>query len=162
MISPSARRPEPSSVSSTEICRWVWRDPFNLCDVRDLADGAIAAADKGVAGECYILGNEEVTMRQLSDMIASETGCTPIEAFSAIAGSKGNCEDCRKDSQTSGKKPVMTSFAVYNLERNNTFDYSKAKKVLGYHTLYTETIRDEVQWLQQEGKDQDCVNPEKK
>ena len=56
----------------------------------------------------------------------------------------------------------MTSFAVYNLERNNTFDYSKAKKVLGYHTCpYTETIRDEVQWLQQEGKDQDCVNPGK-
>ena len=26
-------------------------DPFNLCDVRDLADGVIAAADKGVAGE---------------------------------------------------------------------------------------------------------------
>lgn len=54
---------------------------FNLCDVRDLADGVIAAADKGMAGECYILGNEEVTMRQLSDMIASETGCTPIKHF---------------------------------------------------------------------------------
>ena len=31
---------------------------FNLCDVRDLAAGCIAAADRGLKGECYILGNE--------------------------------------------------------------------------------------------------------
>lgn len=126
---------------------------FNLCDVRDLADGVIAAADKGMAGECYILGNEEVTMRQLSDMIASETGCTPIKHFLPLPVAKGIAKIAEKTAGISGKKPVMTAFAVYNLERNNTFDYSKAKKVLGYHTRpYTETVCDEVQWLQQEGK----------
>ena len=34
---------------------------FNLCDVRDLAAGTIAAIDKGRVGECYILANETVT-----------------------------------------------------------------------------------------------------
>ena len=29
---------------------------------------------------------------------------------------------------------MMTTFAVYNLARNNTFDYSKAEKELGYRT----------------------------
>ena len=38
---------------------------FNLCDVRDLAAGCIAAADKGRKGECYILGNEEVTLKKM-------------------------------------------------------------------------------------------------
>ena len=32
---------------------------FNLCDVRDLASGCIAAVDKGRIGEAYILANDD-------------------------------------------------------------------------------------------------------
>ena len=47
---------------------------------------------------------------------------------------------------------MMTTFSVYNLARNNEFDYSKAKKELGYTTRsYQETIHDEVQWMKEEG-----------
>lgn len=46
----------------------------------------------------------------------------------------------------------MTTFAVYNLDRNNTFDYSKAEQELGYTTRpYEETLQDEVNWLIKEG-----------
>lgn len=46
----------------------------------------------------------------------------------------------------------MTTFSVYNLARNNTFDSSKAKRELGYSTRpYEETIHDEVLWLKQAG-----------
>ena len=31
---------------------------FNLCDVRDLAAGCIAAMERGRSGECYILANQ--------------------------------------------------------------------------------------------------------
>ena len=55
-------------------------------------------------------------------------------------------------SEKTGKKPLMTTFSVYNLARNNVFDYSKARKELGYTTRpYQETIRDEVRWLKDEG-----------
>ncbi len=48
---------------------------------------------------------------------------------------------------------MMTKFAVYNLDRNNRFDYSKAERELGYHTRpYAETLRDEARWLVAEGK----------
>ena len=47
----------------------------------------------------------------------------------------------------------MTTFSVYNLARNNTFDSSKAKNELGYHTRsYQETMTDEVNWLLSTGK----------
>lgn len=47
---------------------------------------------------------------------------------------------------------MMTTFSVYNLARNNNFDYSKAKEELGYRTRsYQETIHDEVEWLKKEG-----------
>ena len=46
----------------------------------------------------------------------------------------------------------MTTFSVYNLARNNEFDYSKAENELGYTTRsYRETINDEVQWMVAEG-----------
>ena len=52
-----------------------------------------------------------------------------------------------------GKKPLMTTFSVYNLARNNTFDYSKAKEELGYTTRpCAETVKDEVAWLKKEHK----------
>lgn len=58
-----------------------------------------------------------------------------------------------KMSKHTGKRPLMTTFSVYNLARNNTFDSTKAKKELGYTTRsYEETIHDEVEWLKQTGK----------
>lgn len=54
---------------------------FNLCDVRDLARGCILAADKGRSGECYILGNEEVTLKELCQMLTAECGCRPIRFY---------------------------------------------------------------------------------
>ncbi len=57
-----------------------------------------------------------------------------------------------KKAKKTGEKPMMTNFAVYNLARNNHFDYSKAERELGYHTRpYEETLRDEAQWLKEEG-----------
>ena len=58
-----------------------------------------------------------------------------------------------KKAKKTGKKPLMTTFSVYNLARNNRFDSSKASKELGYTTRsYRETIRDEIRWLKETGK----------
>ena len=52
-------------------------------------------------------------------------------------------------------KPLMTTFSIYNLSRNNDFDSSKAKNELGYTTRpYVETIKDEIKWL----KDNNLIN----
>ena len=51
----------------------------------------------------------------------------------------------------------MTTFSVYNLARNNVFDYSKAKNELGYTPRpYQQTIHDEVQWMIHEGLIEAC------
>ena len=51
-----------------------------------------------------------------------------------------------------GLMPLMTTFSVYNLARNNEFDCTKARTELGYTTRsYEETIHDEVQWMIAEG-----------
>lgn len=45
---------------------------FNRCDVRDLAAGTIAAVDKGRVGECYILANKTVTLKDMCEMLHAE------------------------------------------------------------------------------------------
>ena len=126
---------------------------FNLCDVRDLAAGTIAAADKGQKGECYILGNEPVTFRDFSKMVSDEAGCKPVKMFLPIWAANMMGGIMGKQAKKKGTKPMMTRFSVYNLARNNDFDSSKAKRELGYTTRsYRETIHDEIQWLKAMGK----------
>ena len=126
---------------------------FNLCDVRDLADGAIRAADNGRAGECYILGNEVVNFRDFAKMVSDEAGVKEIKTFLPIGVANFIASILEKQAKHSGKRPLMTTFSVYNLARNNDFDSSKAKRELGYTTRsYRDTIRDEVAWLRATGK----------
>ena len=126
---------------------------FNLCDVRDLAYGTIAAADKGRKGECYILGNKEVTLKEVAGMLHDACGCKRPLFYVPISMAYRLAEKMEKKAARTGKKAMMTKFSVYNLDRNNTFDYSKAERELGYHTRpYAETLRDEACWLVAEGK----------
>ena len=121
---------------------------FNLCDVRDLAAGCIAAVDKGRIGEAYILANETVTLKQLCEMLHEECNCQKIKFYLPLDLADKIANTLEKKAKKEGEKPMMTTFSVYNLARNNEFDYSKAKKELGYVTRsYEETIHDEVEWL---------------
>lgn len=129
------------------------RGSFNLCDVRDLAAGCIAAADKGRTGECYILGNEEVTLKEMCELLDKDLHCGTCKLYLPLGLAKLLAKQMEKKAEKTGKKALMTTFSVYNLERNNTFDYSKTKKELGYHTRsYAETLHDEAVWLKEEGK----------
>ena len=126
---------------------------FNLCDVRDLADGTIRAAERGRSGECYILGNREVTFKDFARMVAKEAGVRPMKTFLPIWAANLMGGMMEKQAKRRGTKPMMTTFSVYNLARNNVFDSTKAMRELGYRTRsYQETMRDEIEWLMAEGK----------
>ena len=125
---------------------------FNLADVRDLAAGTIAAADKGRKGECYILGNDAVSFKEFSKLVAEESGCKRVRFFlpGRMAYWMANFMEHR--AKRKGAKPQMTTYAVWNLIRNNEFDSSKARHELGYHTRsYRETMHDEIQWMKSAG-----------
>ena len=125
---------------------------FNLCDVRDLAAGTIAAIDKGRIGECYILANKTVTLKDMCDMLHAECNAKKIKFYLPLDLADKIAAGLEKQAEKTGKMPLMTTFSVYNLARNNEFDYSKAEAELGYTTRsYEETIHDEVQWMIAEG-----------
>ena len=125
---------------------------FNSVDVRDLAEGVISACEKGRRGECYIMSNEVVTMKEMFRLIGVAAGL-PGRAFVlskelahvgvrilALAG------------RITGKDPLLSEFNIYMLNRNNEFDCSKAQRELGFHCRpFSESVRDTVAWLREEG-----------
>lgn len=59
-----------------------------------------------------------------------------------------------KKAVKNGTKPLVMRYEVYNLTCNNSYDPSKAEKKLGYTSRSCrETIRDEITWLREFGKE---------
>lgn len=120
----------------------------NLADVRDLAAGTIAAADRGRKGECYILGNEAASFKRFSRLVAKESDCKKIRFFMPGKLAYLLAGFMEKRAAKTGKRPEMTTYAVWNLIRNNEFDCSKAKRELGYTARpWEETIHDQIAWM---------------
>lgn len=125
---------------------------FNLADVRDLAAGTIAAADRGVRGETYILGNDAVSFKDFARLVSEESGCKEVRLFLPGRLAFWLAKLMEKRATRKGAKPQMTTYAVWNLMRNNVFDSSKAREQLGYRTRpYRETMHDEIQWMKSAG-----------
>jgi dihydroflavonol-4-reductase len=132
---------------------------FNAVDARDLATAIVTCCEKGRKGVGYILGNECVSMPQMFHLLSTLTGTKEIKMILPVGAAKlfGKLSDLRE--KITGKPARMTSFAVYNLIRNNVFDCSKAKRELNYYTRpFAESIADTIEWLARENKIQ-CVSP---
>ena len=81
-------------------------------------------------------------------MAIAERGGKPIKVFipTSVAGVMGSVMEAA--SKVTGDEPLLTTFNIYNLSRNNEFSTSKAREELGYTTRpYEETIHDMVTWL---------------
>jgi dihydroflavonol-4-reductase len=126
---------------------------FNCVDVRDLAEGVVSCCSKGRKGEGYIMGNETVTMRDLFDAVAEASGCKRVKIILPVSLAKLLAAMADIISKLTRKSSILTGFTIYNLVRNNNFSSNKAEKELNYHFRpFSETIRDEVLWLREEGR----------
>ena len=126
---------------------------FNSVDVRDLADGVISCCDKGRRGECYIMGNCLVSMKDMFEIVNHAAGLDYKPSILSVPVARLLAKIMGVVSRITGKPAMLTNFAIYNLARNNNFNYDKAIKELGYKVRpFEETISDEIRWLKAEGK----------
>jgi dihydroflavonol-4-reductase len=126
---------------------------FNSVDVRDLADGVIACAEKGRKGEGYIMSNCFVTIRDIFRLIHQYAGTPEVKVVLSLPAARFMAFFAEMAARITKKTAKLTRFSIYNLARNNNFDCSKAMMELGYQCRpFEETIRDTVEWLKTEGK----------
>ncbi|MDY3375152.1 MAG: hypothetical protein SOX50_17970 [Terrisporobacter othiniensis] len=86
-------------------------------------------------------------------MQEKESNCKKMKMFLPLRVANFLASILEKQAKKKGSRPLMTTFSVYNLARNNTFNYTKAKTELGYTARsYEETVKDQVAWLRKECK----------
>ncbi|MDB5460927.1 MAG: NAD-dependent dehydratase [Caulobacteraceae bacterium] len=125
---------------------------LNLAHVDDVAEGHLLALDKGRIGERYILGGQDVTLRQMLADIAALAGrkaptinlprgpLYPLASlFEAVA-------------QITGKEPMLTRDALTMSKRMMFFTSGKAERELGYRARpYREALADAMGWFGEHG-----------
>jgi dihydroflavonol-4-reductase len=115
---------------------WVaTRGRNNFVDVRDVARGAWAAAQRGRRGERYILGGDNLTYAEVFTLIAEVTGARPprLVASAPLARVVGWAGDLRR--AVTGRDPAITTQTIrWGLEPGFVFRSDKARAELGYTT----------------------------
>ena len=125
---------------------------LNLAHVDDVAEGHLQALDKGRTGERYILGGQDVTLRQMLADIA------------ALAGRKAPTVNLPRGplyplavlfeaaAQITGKEPMLTRDALTMSRRMMYFTSAKAETELGYRARpYQEALADAMAWFAAHG-----------
>ncbi len=125
---------------------------LNLAHVDDVALGHFLALARGQVGERYILGGQDVTLRQMLHDIAALTGrkaptlqlprwpLVPLaHAAQAVA-------------RLTGKEPFLTVDGLKMSQYRMFFSSDKARRDLGYAPRpYQEGLRDALDWFREAG-----------
>lgn len=149
---------EPSMIGAALIDMYFGRIPVLLdllsdyVDVRDVADGMIAAAEKGRRGERYFLTGDVIPIMEMVSLYEELTGAkVPTRALPlwvgwvllpfALAGSA-----------VTKKEPFITADMLRASVSNEVVSHDKAHRELGY-TIRTlrESLTDAVAWYRERG-----------
>ena len=125
---------------------------LNLVDVRDVARGHILAAEKGRVGEKYILGNCNMTLKEIFDALAKLTGLPsprvklPHWIPLAVAAVDTAL------SRLLGRRPRLAIDAVRLSRHTMFFDTGKAVRELGLIPKPVEpALERAVNWFTEQG-----------
>ncbi len=123
---------------------------YDFVDVRDVANGALLALEKGRTGECYILSNKYITIEELLNRIAVCAKRSPIRTYLPLWFIKPLAPVAEFYYNIRHVKPLFTPYSISILAKGSTFSHSKATNELGYQTRPLEkTIEDTVKWISQ-------------
>jgi dihydroflavonol-4-reductase len=125
---------------------------LNLVHVDDVADGHVAALERGRLGERYILGGEDVLLVDMLTEIAHlvdrrpprlKLPRGPLYPFAAVA---------EVIARITGREPMLTLDGLRMSRYRMFFTSAKAERELGFRARpYQQALRDAVEWFRREG-----------
>ena len=121
---------------------------YDFVDVRDVADGVISACKNSTNGECYILSNRYITIKELCDLICDVQGRKKIKMVLPIGIAKLVAPLFEIYYNLKKETPLFTKYSLYTLSSNANFSNEKSKEKLGFKNRnMKETIKDTVEWI---------------
>jgi dihydroflavonol-4-reductase len=125
---------------------------LNVAPVEDVAGGHLLAAEKGRAGERYILGGQNMTLKQILDALAAITGRSAprIQLPHAVALMAGYADEVF--SRVMGREPQIPVEGVKMSRHKMFIESDKAQRELGYKPTKVEAALERaVRWYQENG-----------
>lgn len=123
----------------------------NIVDARDVGQGHILAADRGRIGQRYILGGENLAVRQALTAVTQAAGLRPprwrasLRLVSALV----------RFGEALGRLPLVRPLPLEHLSTLREWrplNTSKARRELGFKSRpFVDTVRDTLTWFQEHG-----------
>ena len=130
----------------------VWFDlDVNIIDARDVGIGHVLAAERGKVGHRYILGGENLRVRQAITIAAQEAGAKPPRWNVSL----GLVSAVVRAGEALGHLPLIEPLPLEHFKTMREWralNCSKAQQELGFTARpFLETIRDTLDWFREYG-----------
>lgn len=125
---------------------------LNLVHVDDVAEGHLAALQRGVIGQRYILGGDNVLLADMLAEIARLVGRRPsrLRVPHTVAVSVAYASEAM--AWLTGREPFATVDGLKMAEHRMFFTAAKAERDLGFHARpYQEGLVDAINWFRKAG-----------
>jgi dihydroflavonol-4-reductase len=122
---------------------------LNLVDVRECARGHVAALEKGKSGERYILGGENLTLKQILDKLGVISGLpSPSVKLPYFVAYAAGLVDETVSGRLLGREPRATVESVRMGKKKMWASSAKAERELGWNLVPADNaLRRAVEWF---------------
>jgi len=126
---------------------------LNLVDATECARGHVQALEKGRSGERYILGGENLTLKEILDRLTAITGLpSPTVKLPYIFALAAGVVDEMVTGRILGREPRATIDAVRMGRKMMFVSSAKAERELGWRTVPVDAaLRRSVDWFRGNG-----------
>jgi dihydroflavonol-4-reductase len=126
---------------------------LNLVDVRECARGHIAAMERGKSGERYILGGENLTLKQILDKLGAISGLpSPTVKLPYLVAYVAGAVDQMYSGRLLGREPRATIETVRMGKKKMWASSDKAERELGWKKIpVDDALRRAVEWFRANG-----------
>lgn len=125
---------------------------FNWVDVRDITEVTVRALNKGVEGECYILGGTWLSVKDLALLVAKYSAGSIPKIIMPVWLARIGVPFIGLYSRLKKKNPLYTRDSLYALRHHRYISYQKAINTFGYSPRpINQTIQDTVKWFYDNG-----------
>jgi len=121
---------------------------YDFVDVRDVSSGIIKAAEKGRAGDCFLLTNKYYPVKEMLAMLHEITGGKKIKSTLPMWLAYFSVPFLSAYFKLRGKRPLYTAYSLYTLNSNSNYSHEKASRELGYTPRdLRESLADTVKFI---------------
>ena len=125
---------------------------LNLVHVDDVADGHLAALDRGKIGERYILGGQNVQLSEMLTVIANLIGRRPPRVRLPRSAIVPLALAAETVARFTGREPFVTMDALRMSRYRMFFTAAKAERDLGFTARpFTDALTDAIRWFRDAG-----------